>query len=311
MSPLPDPQQLAASRTGLPKIVLFAILCVVWGSTWLAMKTSVGAVPPAFFAGTRWIMAGLVLVVWRTHRGLPLRIGFARIGRVAAVALLMIALNASLLLYGLKHVGSGLGAVITSGFTPLTLLGFGILFGEERFSWRQAGAIALGMAGLAMLFGPSAFRGELSSADVLGAILIILGCISYCAGSVLARPLMRSLSPAHVAAITNLIGGGVLLTLSLAVEPGSWHALRGEWGWPAWAGWFFLLLPSSLGATIIYFVLVRDWGASKAGTYAFVSPVIAVLLGVAVYGERLNITDAIGMVAMLAAAAIALRRVPR
>jgi drug/metabolite transporter (DMT)-like permease len=300
----------AIAARGVPKQVLFAILCVVWGTTWLAMKTSVGAVPPGFFAGSRWIVAGLVLLAWRSRRGLPIRFGWPRLGRMTAVAMLMIVLNASMLLYGLRHVGSGLGAVITSGFTPITLLGFGVLLREERFSWRQAGAIALGLCGILLLFGPSAVHGDLSADDIGGALLILIGCVCYCAGSVLARPLMRSLSPAHVATITNLIGGSVLLAGSLAFEPGSWDAARGDWGIQAWAGWWFLLLPSSLGATIIYFVLVRDWGASRAGTYAFVSPVIAVLLGVSVYGERLDLTDVGGMALMLAAAAIVLRRTP-
>jgi len=294
----------------VPKEVLFAILCLVWGATWLAMKTSVGAVPPGFFAGTRWTAAGLMLLAWRWRRGLPVRIGFARIGRVIALALLMITLNASLILYGLRHVGSGLASVITSGFTPISLLGFSLLLGEEKFSARQAGAIALGLAGILVLFGPSAMRGDLSWAEIGGAALILIGCVCYCAGSVLARPVMRSLSPAHIATVTNLIGGTTLLVLSLAFEPGAWQAASGAWGWAAWGGWLFLLLPSSLGATIIYFVLVRDWGASRAGTYAFVSPVIAVLLGIMVYGERLQVSDAAGMALMLGAAAIALRRKP-
>jgi len=85
-------------------------------------------------------------------------------------------------------------------------------------------------------------------------------------------------------------------------------ALDFKWGVAAWAGWLFLLLPGSLGATIIYFVLVRDWGASRAGTYAFVSPVIAVLLGVAVYGEAVGLLDALGMALMLGAAALVIRR---
>jgi drug/metabolite transporter (DMT)-like permease len=294
----------------VPKEVLFAILCLVWGATWLAMKTSVGAVPPGFFAGTRWTAAGLVLLAWRWRRGLPVRIGFARVGRMVALAVLMIALNASLILYGLRHVGSGLASVITSGFTPVSLLGFSLLLGEEKFSARQAGAIGLGLAGILVLFGPSAIRGDLSWDEVGGAALILIGCVCYCAGTVLARPVMRSLSPAHIATVTNLIGGTTLLALSLGFEPGAWEAASGAWGWAAWGGWLFLLLPSSLGATIIYFVLVRDWGPSRAGTYAFVSPVIAVLLGVMVYGERLGVSDAAGMALMLGAAAIALRRKP-
>jgi drug/metabolite transporter (DMT)-like permease len=116
------------------------------------------------------------------------------------------------------------------------------------------------------------------------------------------------LPPAQVAATTNLLGGLMLLVLSLLFEPGAREAVGGHWGSAAWLAWWFLLVPGSLGATTIYFLLVRDWGASRTGTYAFVSPVVAVLLGVAIFGERLNPANAVGMALMLIAAAVVLRR---
>ena len=84
-------------------------------------------------------------------------------------------------------------------------------------------------------------------------------------------------------------------------------ALDGRWGWAAWSGWAFLVLFGSLLAYTYYMVLVRDWGASRAGTYAFISPVIAVALGVAILGEEVRISDMIGMAVMLLAAWQALR----
>lgn len=297
---------MALPRTA-PLRLMFAFLCLVWGTTWLAMKAGVTTVPPGFFSGTRWTMAAILLLGWRWWKGLPIRVPRRLLARLALVALLMVALNASIQQYGLREIGSGLAAVITSGVTPVALLGFSVALGQERFSWRQAGAILLGLFGIFLLFGPKALSGHSSVAELLGAAGVLAGCFSYCAGTVVARPLMRTLPPAQVAAITNLIGGLILLAGSLLFEPGAGQAMRFGWGAAAWAGWLFLLLPGSLGATIIYFVLVRDWGASRAGMYAFVSPVIAVLLGVAVYGERLGVLEAAGMALMLAAAALAMR----
>lgn len=286
--------------------LLFAVLCVVWGTTWLAMKVGIATVPPGLFSGTRWTAAALILLVWRWLRGQPIRIGTRLAGRLVLVAILMISFNAVIQQYGLRYVGSGLAAVITSGLTPMALLGFGIALGQERFSIRQAGAILLGVGGIVLLFGPEAMAGQLDGMEVLGAVGVMLGCLSYCAGSVLARPLMRTMPPAQVAATTNLFGGVILLVLSLLFEPGAREAASFHWGAAAWAAWLFLLLPGSLGATIIYLLLVRDWGASRTGTYAFISPIIAVLLGVAVQGEQVRATDALGMALMLAAAGIVL-----
>jgi len=287
---------------------MFMVLCFVWGTTWLAMKIGIATVPPGVFAGTRWTVAGLALLLWRLGRGARVRVPFRLRLRLVVVAVLMVALNQVIQLYGLRFVLAGLAAVLSSALTPISLLGFSVMLGQERFQWRQVAAIALGVAGILVLFGPQAFDGTLSWHEVLGATGVIVGCLCYSLGSVLARPLMRTMPPADVAAVTNFIGGTLLLFAALAVEPGALAALRGDWGWPALLGWLWLLLPGSLGATVIYFLLVRDWGASRTGTYAFVSPVVAVVIGIWLLGERVTFWDVVGIALMLSAAGMVLRR---
>lgn len=288
--------------------LLFALMCLIWGSNWLALKVGTGAVPPGFFSGTRWTVAGLMLLAWRWWRGQDNRVSRRLLGRVLLVAALMVSLNAVIQNYGLRLVSSGLAAVLSSALTPISLLGFSVALGQERMSGRQAGAIGLGVAGILLLFGPKALAGRLDAAELLGAGGIVVGCLCYSLGSVLCRPLMRAMPPAQVATLTNLLGGLMLLAGSVPFEPGAGEAMTFGWGWPAWLSWLFLLIPGSLGGTVIYFILVRDWGASRTGTYAFVTPVISVLLGVVVLGERILPTDAAGMLLMLVAAGFALRR---
>jgi drug/metabolite transporter (DMT)-like permease len=294
----------AAARQQL----LFAVLCFVWGTTWLALKASVTVVPPSFFSGVRWTVAGAVLLAWCRIHGEAVVLSPRLMQRVAVLGVVMISLNTTIQLYGLRQIGSGLGAVISSALTPLGLLGFAVAMRQERPTWRQVGAIAIGIVGVLVLFGPRAATGHLDVAELLGVLGVALGTIFYCIGSVLSRPLMRTLPPVQLAGVTNLVGGLVLLALSLPFEPGAWQAADFRWGWAAWAGWLWLTFAGSLGASIIYFLLVRDWGASRAGTYAFVSPVIAVLLGVALLDERLDATQASGMALMLGGAGLALRR---
>jgi drug/metabolite transporter (DMT)-like permease len=83
--------------------------------------------------------------------------------------------------------------------------------------------------------------------------------------------------------------------------------MRLHWGWPAFLAWLYLLVPGALMSTTMYFLLVRDWGASRPGTYAFISPVIAVTIGCTFFGEKLDWGDASGMTLMLGAAGLALR----
>lgn len=288
--------------------VLFALMCLIWGTNFLALKAGTMAVPPAFFSGTRWTAAGLILLAFSWYRGQRLWIGRRIALRVVVVAFLMVAFNATVLLYGLRYVSSGLAAVISSALTPVSLLVFSVLLGQESFSRRQIGATALGIFGIGILFGPRAFAGQMTTLELLGVAGVLASTLAYSGGSVLARPLMRSLAPVQLAAFSNFLGGLMLLTFSFLFEPDVWTAASGNWGWPAWIGWFFLLIPGSLGGTIIYLLLVRDWGASRTGTYSFICPVIAVALGMFFLGERLTLTDAAGIVLMLIAAALALRR---
>ncbi len=287
---------------------LFLVLCFVWGTTWLAMKVGIADVPPGLFAGTRWTTAGFVLLLWRKARGEPVAVPFRLRARLLLVSVLMVAANQVIQLYGLRFVTAGLAAVLSSALTPISLLGFSVMLGQERFDRRQAAAIAVGVAGILTLFGPKALNGELGWPEALGAAGVIVGCLCYSLGSVLARPLMRTLPPGEVAAVTNFVGGLVLLVAALTFEPGAAAALVRPWSLPAVLAWLWLLLPGSLGATVIYFLLVRDWGASRTGSYAFVSPVLAVVLGMWLFGEWVSGEDVVGMALMLVSAAMVLRR---
>jgi len=221
---------------------------------------------------------------------------------------MMIPLNAVIMLYGLRHISSGLAAVLTSALTPVAMVAFAAMLGQERFSRRHLGALAVGVAGVLVLFGPKAAVGALDALEILGAAGVIVGNLLYCWSSVSARPLMRALPPVHLVAVTNFVGGVVLLAFALPFEPGALRAARLDWSWVAWLSWWYLLVPASLGATIIYFRLMRDWGASRVGTYAFISPVVAVLVGILVAGEQVGPVDALGMALMLGAAFLALHR---
>jgi drug/metabolite transporter (DMT)-like permease len=286
---------------------MFVFICFVWGTTWLAMKVGIATVSPGIFAGLRWTIAGAIILAFRRVRGQRVMPPPRLIPRLVFVSVVLITLNQVIQLYGLKYITAGLGAVISSALTPIALLVFAVAAGQERFSARQLGAIGVGILGVLTLFGPAAIAGTLDVWQVIGAALVTVGVLCYTAGSVMTRPIMRTLEPVQLAGLTDLIGGVVLLLSSLAVEPGAWRSMHLHWGWPAFLGWLYLLIPGALMSTTMYFLLVRDWGASRPGTYAFISPVIAVVLGCSFFGEKLDWGGAVGMTLMLGAAGLALR----
>jgi drug/metabolite transporter (DMT)-like permease len=290
---------------------MFVFICFVWGTTWLAMKIGIGTVSPGVFAGLRWTIAGAIILAFRRLRGERVMPPPRLVPRLLFVSVVLITLNQVIQLYGLKYITAGLAAVISSALTPIALLVFSVTAGQERFSPRQLGAIGVGVIGVVLLFGPSALAGTLDVWEILGAAGVTIGVLCYTAGSVMTRPIMRTLEPVQLAGLTDLIGGLVLLVSALAVEPGAWVSMHLRWGWPAFLAWLYLLVPGALMSTTMYFLLVRDWGASRPGTYAFISPVIAVAVGCGFFGEKLDWGDASGMTLMLGAAWLALRPASR
>jgi drug/metabolite transporter (DMT)-like permease len=289
---------------------MFALICFVWGTTWLAMKVGIATVSPGVFAGLRWSIAGAILLGFRAIRGQRVLPPPRLYPRLIFVSVLLITLNQVIQLYGLKTITAGLAAVISSALTPMALLVFAVAAGQESFSPRRIVAVLIGVAGVLVLFGPAALSGRLDVWELIGAAGVTIGCLCYTAGSVMTRPMMRTLEPVQLAGLTDLIGGLVLLVSALGVEPGAWASMRLDWGWPAFLAWLYLLVPGALMSTTMYFLLVRDWGASRSGTYAFISPIIAVAIGCAFFEEQLDWGDGLGMTMMLGAAGLALRPAP-
>jgi drug/metabolite transporter (DMT)-like permease len=271
------------------------------------MKIGIATVSPGIFAGLRWTLAGAILLLIRWLRNERVMPPLRLLPRLLFVSVVLISLNQVIQLYGLKYITAGLGAVISSALTPLALLSFSVALGQERFSPRQLGAILVGIVGVLMLFGPAALAGTLDLWKIIGAGGVAIGCLCYTFGSVMTRPMMRTLAPVQLAGLTDLIGGLVMLGVSLTIEPGAAESMRLHWGWPAFVAWLYLLVPGALLSTTMYFLLVRDWGASRPGSFAFISPVIAVVIGCSLFGEELDWGEAVGMILMLAGAFMALR----
>jgi drug/metabolite transporter (DMT)-like permease len=288
-------------RTGS---LLFLLMCLVWGLTWIAIKTGIASVPPLFFAGTRFVAAGLLLLLWQRIRGERIVVRRADWRAMGIASLLMIVGTYSLLFWGMSHVSSGLSAVINLSLTPVALFGVGLAYGEERFRLRQSAAILLGIVGLLVLFQPSAAAPR-DPLELRGIAAVVGGSLAYSWGSVLSRPLLRAYSPLLVSAVTCVIGGPVLIGMALVFEPVGYRTLAAFASPGVAASWLFLVLCGSLAAFTIYLRLVRDWGAARAGMYAFVSPALAVAVGVTLAGERIAASELVGMAIMLAATAFA------
>ncbi len=261
---------------------------LVWGSTYLAIKYALLSFPPFFQMGTRFLVAGVLLLVWMRWRGAALP--NARQWRNAVlVGTLMLAGGMGGTAYAEQTVGSGL-VVAFIAVVPLMIalvnLGFGVKPGRY-----EAAGIAVGLVGVLMLTQGAGFQ-----ASPAGLAAIAIACITWSVGSVLSQRSLP-LAPGAMGFASEMIcGGAVLMLLSWA---------NGETPtWPprieAVLAWLYLVVFGSLIAFNAYMVLLQRASAGLASSYTFVNPVIAMLLGIAVAGEQVTGFEWAAVVVVLA-----------
>src|SRR6476620_9386281 len=156
--------------------LLFLIMSLIWGATWIATKAGIAAVPPFFFGAARYILVSAVLVF--VVRDLP-TVFRGRALRLIVTGILVVAATYAFIYWGMQYVASGVSGVVNMSMTPIGLFGLAILLGQEQPTWRHALALALGLGGLVLLFSGKA---ELSGSDMelWGAASLVAGAFAYC-----------------------------------------------------------------------------------------------------------------------------------
>jgi drug/metabolite transporter (DMT)-like permease len=285
----------------MPRPLLwFAIVSLTWGATFAAARIAVQEVPPIFLSGLRYLLVLLLLApLWPR---LPLAFADGRAGRVVLSALLAITATYGLLFWGIRTTPSGMAGLVNMSIIPVGLFGLAIATGEERPSWRLAGSIALGLAGLLALFWT---RLEGSGPSAAGLAAIVVGTLCYCLGSVVARPLLRDLDATVLTAAHALAGGLALLVIAFFVEEVGAPTLMALSGWQMLASLGFLSVAGTIVAYTLYLRLMVVWGTVRAGLYAFVSPIVALVIGHLLFAEPIGPVEVAGAGLLLAASALA------
>jgi drug/metabolite transporter (DMT)-like permease len=166
----------------------------------------------------------------------------------------------------------------------LAMTVFSLLYGLERGSWLKAGGIGLGLLGLLLLALPG-LGGEYASLQVIAIGVTVLGALAYGWGSVLLQIVMHRYSPFEMTGWQMLLGGMVLLLLSLPIEPPLWTAWLKP---PVLAGLMYMVLASSILAFSLNNYLLSVWPASRVASNGFIIPVIALVIGVGALGEQIG-----------------------
>jgi drug/metabolite transporter (DMT)-like permease len=282
----------------------FVTVCVVWGTTYLAIRVALESVPVFLVAGLRWFSAGVILagILVATGRKLP---GRALWGPLILLGFLMNVLGNGFVVWAEQFVASGLTAVVIAT-VPFWSVGIEALLPKgEKFSARAITGLVLGFIGIVVLVWPDLTMGGSGGRAFVGGVIgIQVACAAWAAGTSYTKRHRVGDDPFATSAV-QMIFSGVML-LSMATAAGEWQQLT--FTTRTFAAMAYLTIAGSLITYTAYIYAIKHLPLSTVSLYAYVNPLIAVALGTLLLGEpfSMRIVFAAGMV--LAGTAIVSKR---
>jgi drug/metabolite transporter (DMT)-like permease len=287
----------AASQPRAWKVRLaFAIIYFVWGSTFLAIRVGVREVPPFLLAGMRFLVAGIMLYGWMRARRTPSPTA-REWGAASLLAILIFVFDYGLLFWAERRVPSGIAAVMMATIPVFMALGEIVFLRTQRLTVRLAIALLVGMAGVVVLVGRSISLGG-APIDTVGACALIVAAISWSVAASLSRKLPLP-SAKVMSSGAQMLAGGVFLTVTAALL-GEFRGFRVQAvSRGTWLALAYLIVAGSIVGFTAYVWLMHHESPTRVGTYAYVNPVVAVLVGHFLGGEAIGVRTLVGTLLVL------------
>jgi drug/metabolite transporter (DMT)-like permease len=272
------------------------VVYVVWGSTYVAIRFTIESMPPLLSAGLRFLVAGAVLALVVALRG-GLRMTWRQFGTGVLVGLLLPAWGNGLVVVAEQSVASGLAALLVAS-VPLYVVLMRRFAGERPPAVTYAG-VAIGLVGLAALL-----LDDVGQSSWWGPWLVLLAAFGWALGSFLSGRLPTPANPFALAAVEMLAGGAALAVVGLVAGE---RVSVGEITTSSWVAWWYLVVFGSLLAFSSYVYVLGQLPVSTVATYAYVNPVIAVVLGVWLADERFGLFQLFGGLLVVLAVVLVVR----
>jgi drug/metabolite transporter (DMT)-like permease len=271
-------------QASLTRIVIaFAAVYLIWGSTYLTIHIASETIPALLMSGARFVLAGLLLLAF-THRPGAVRERLTLIHWRSALIIggcLLLVGNGGVA-WGEQYLPSGFVALIIAT-VPLWMALFAPAFGGRWINWTAALGIALGLAGIVLLVRPGGDGG-----GHWQTLVVLLAPILWALGSLYARNAPAPRQPLTAVAM-EMIAGGVLLTIAGIADGELPHVHLASMSFASVAAFVYLVLIGAMVGYVAYIWLLHHVSVTATSTYAFVNPVVAVILGAIVLGEQVTL----------------------
>jgi drug/metabolite transporter (DMT)-like permease len=283
-----NPLTIRKKGTRAKALFALSLVCFFWGTTWLASKQGVKYMPALQLAGIRQFIGGSCYVIFFLMKGTRLPKGKEWL-TIIVLSLLNFLLSNGLNTWGIKYISAGLAAIIAAIF-PLWLVVISLFTSKSKISLQASVGFVIGFGGVCIIFYEH-LHDFLNSGFRLGIILSIIATWAWTFGSIYTKKQAANFNPYFSLGLQMLISGSILFVFTnITHDAIPLTAIP----WQSWAAMAYLVIFGSISSFIAYLYALQRLSAEQTSLYAYINPIVAVILGWLIFSEKLTVFIAIG-----------------
>lgn len=274
-------------------ITAYVAVCILWGSTYLAIRIGVSSFPPELFAGIRFFVAGALMLLFARIRGLAFPTDMKTVRDQSIVGLFLLLGGNGLVVWAEQYVHSGVASLLVATVPLFMAIIELFLPGRPRIDFKGWIGLLIGFSGVAMLVLSGSGEGRV---EVRGAVALLIASFLWSIGSVYSKGFKPTGSVVANIGIQMLAGGVGLLLVGILLGELPRVSLSSK----GIGAMLYLIVFGSWAGYSSYIYVLQKWPAAKAGTYAYINPPVAVFLGALILGEPFTLTVLLSTIIILA-----------
>lgn len=284
-----NPLTIHKRGTRAKAVFALSLVCFFWGTTWIASKVGVSHMPALQMAGMRQLMGGLCFVAFFLYKREPWPNGWEEWRPILILSFLNFILSNALSTWGVQFISAGLGAIMGAIF-PLWIVIIGLFTAGNKMPARAIIGMVLGFGGVCIIFYEH-LHDFLKRDFLIGILLSLTATWSWAFGTLYTKKQVANFNPYFNLGLQMVISGTTLVILTQSTGIGIPFA---EIPWQSWAAMGFLLIFGSLIAFIAYIYALQNLPTEQVSIYAYINPIVALLLGAVIFGEKLTVFIIVG-----------------
>ncbi|NLN47686.1 MAG: EamA family transporter [Clostridiales bacterium] len=273
-------------------LLAYILVCIIWGSTYLAIRIGVKSMPPFLFAGIRNVTAGSIILLFSYIRKLEFPNGLEEYGKISIVGFFLLGICNTLVVIAEMRINSSTAALLLALIPIFIVIIEQFIPGGSRISLMGWFGMFIGFAGVGIL---SFSGGSEFDMNIFGIVLLFLSCLSWATGSVYSKRTVFTGSIVTQIGIQMFAGGILQVLMGLFAGEVS----KFKYSPSGFGAMLYLIFMGSLIGYTSYIYLISVWPISKAGTYAYVNPVVAMFLGWFILHEAVTVKMIVSAVLIL------------